>query len=1335
MDLTPFLPRTLRTLLRERAEDVLAPASTSTEAVVLLADVSGFTRLAERLARAGPAGAEVLRSVLDRCFGELLRRVADHGGDVLKFAGDALLIAFFAAEAHALAPAARRAIGCALSLQRALDGPPQPGVEALSLRIASAAGTLHLSSIGATPGRRDLLPFGPVLQELSAARAGLHPREIGLGPSLQRLLGDDVRAEVRDGIHLVKALLTRERPHRVPPDTEPDRDPALVQSHVPTLLQGAHARALGTFVGELRRVTVAFIQLPAWSSSAPRDTYVGDADRRFELAAAVAARFEGSVNKVSADEKGAVMLLCWGLPGCTHEDDAARAVRACLRLAEDYGRIGATASMGVASGRVYCGLIGAPERAEYTVLGDAVNLAARLMDRAMGRIWVDERCQLLCRGEVEFERLDPFHAKGKSLPIEVFRAVRTGARAPRETVAVVGRDVELSAIDALLDACVHGEGGTLALEGAAGLGKSRLVAEARERAADRSILCLIGGGDAIEADTAGYGLRTVAATYFGLDPEDQSDNARARVEEHLAQRPCPADRMALLAPLLPFTVHDTPWSAALPRELKADHCAGVLADLLDAAARLRPILLVIEDAHWLDPLSARVLQRLHRDAKSVGVLLTTRPVDRLSPEVGALIAHSTTIHLRLGALRRADVAALLALRLGVDEIPEPVVDLLEARAEGNPLFAEELALTLCDSGALVVDGRRCVTGLGPSELETLALPDSVQAVVASRLDRIDAGQQWTLKVASVIGPSFGVPILADIHPDQGSQEHLVLELDHLEARGFVRLVGAGTEQSYAFRHSLTHAAIYDLMLYAQRRELHHRAAEWIERHHAEDLEQHFPLLAHHWTRAEAWSRAVSALERAGEQALSRFANSAAVRFFTDASDIDRRERLESGRERRARWHRGAAIASYGSGDLAGCTRHATLALQLQGWSTPTTAFGRAFALVGQLALRALQVALPGVFAAHDADSRTRRMDAVRLQTLHSESFLYAQDAVGMLFSGIRELNMAEPAGRSAELGRAYATMAAILGTVPLTALAERCVRNAEENARDADSLDRAFIFTRASVFGIYGAQWARCERWLAEARAESFRFEHWKQWIDSTTILGQVQQYRGDFLGMLETYGAQHTTAVRVGHEQGVTWGRLGQGTALARLGRLDEALEHLGAVERWAREQASGPESIWAIGMLAVARFDAGAEEDGLSLAELALARIEAGRPTAYWTLGGTMAVASIHLRRVRRSGLKPGRVEELRRASAALRRFAKVFPFGDAAASLYEGFLAQAEGRDGGVALRRAATLAEERGQGYEAAIGWSELARVGHEGAAERASQWCARIGITEASLRYA
>ena len=498
-------------------------------------------------------------------------------------------------------------------------------------------------------------------------------------------------------------------------------------------------------------------------------------------------------------------------------------------------------------------------------------------------------------------------------------------------------------------------------------------------------------------------------------------------------------------------------------EVRADNTKDLLVQILARVQRAVPVLvLVLEDAHWMDSASWSLLLAASQRLPNVLLIIARRPGDDQVPAVADQFLTSSDIaHLRSEALPVEDSLVLVCQRLGIAELPPEVSVLICAKAEGHPFFSEEIAYALRDAGRIIVKDGLCRLSPEVRDWQNLDFPDTIQGVITSRIDRLTSGQQMTLKVASVIGRVFTPAILRDIHPVESDRPHLEEYFAVLEKLDIILPEAAEPEVAYLFKHIITQEVTYNMTPFSQRQAWHRAVAEWYEGDLRKDLSPHYPLLAHHWEKAEVRSKAIDYCEKAGEQALRNFANDEAVTFFGQAIHLDAETEPGSDDLRRARWElqlgarmsivqirRGAAPPRKGIGP--------------PGPTVPATRASQVIGILRQFLQQILHRAWPSRFVGSLAgDERTTLVAESMVYERLAEVTYFANETLLPLYSALHLLNSAEAAGLPTEMSRARATLGAMTGFVPLQSIAHAYVRRALEELKDVDSL------TTARLFGLY----------------------------------------------------------------------------------------------------------------------------------------------------------------------------------------------------------------------------------------------------------------------------
>ncbi|MDQ2688341.1 MAG: AAA family ATPase, partial [Armatimonadota bacterium] len=638
---------------------------------------------------------------------------------------------------------------------------------------------------------------------------------------------------------------------------------------------------------------------------------------------------------------------------------------------------------GIATGYVFCGVVGDARRCDYTLIGDAVNVAARLMQSADETPLCDAATQTAVGASYLFDPLPPVAVKGKSAPVPVFSA---RARAPRPAAPFadgVDRTDERARLAAHLERLLtEGRNSVVIIEGEAGIGKSHLAADLAARASGQNVLALTGGGDSMDQAALYHAWRPVFRQVLGLEaPPAAPDLRRARVLAQLSDEkpenggPSARDLAPLLSAMLSLDLPDNEATALLMGRERAEATHDLLTDLLRRYAESAPLLLIMEDVHWLDSASWALLLRVAERVPRRMLVVLTRGQDDPNAGLAALTSAHAADRLALGPLPPEDIQELACRRLGVRSLPEPVAGLIRGRTDGNPFFCEEFASALRDRGAVMVREGVCELAPDAPELNAQRFPETAQGVVLSRIDRLSPQQQLILKVASVIGRSFDLRTLRAIYPVPSDLPRLAEELDVLAGLDLTSLEADGPERRYAFKHAITQDVAYRLMLFVQRQPLHQAIARWYEDAFAAADPSVSATLAFHWARAceappfdqDVLVRAVAASQRAGELALRGNAAAEAITHLTRALALLARMPESVERDRRELELQVLVAIPY------------TLT---RGWAAPPVeeAYRRAYALClrGEEAPQLFPV-LTGIFTYHLVSGQMVRADEISLR--------------------------------------------------------------------------------------------------------------------------------------------------------------------------------------------------------------------------------------------------------------------------------------------------------------------------------------------------------------------
>lgn len=641
-----------------------------------------------------------------------------------------------------------------------------------------------------------------------------------------------------------------------------------------------------------KHVTVLFSDLSGYTAMTERldpEEVKEIMSRIFGEITQVIAKYEGFIEHFIGD---AVMAV-FGVPKA-HEDDPVRAIKAAREIhdiveaisPELEERVGRPLSMhsGINTGLVVTGEVDV-EKGTHGITGDTINLAARFQGLAKeGETLVGQDTYRQAKGYFSFEELEPTEVKGKADPMIPYRVVReTRVRTRFEAAeqwgftSYTGREQELSTLHACLEKAIAGQGQFVTVNGEAGIGKSRLLFEFRHSLDRERVTVLQGHCQAYGSDTP-Y-LPMVNALRRGLNIRED-DSPALLLEKAVSNiRAIDPD----LEPYIPHYLHllSIPSDEySMPQDLKSEDLRRVfqeaLAAILTLNTRRKPMVLILEDWHWADEASDSALRHLVSMIASYPLMLVVLYRPEYAASWGSLEIHTPLVLKPLGRPNTEDIVKSI---FRADELPEGLGYMVHERTGGNPLFIEEISSSLLENEVVAVKNDE-VSLTRP--LENLHLPDTVQAVISSRFDRLAGKAQETLRLASVIGREFARRILERITP---YPEELSKPLEDLKTLELIQQISVLPEAEYIFKHVLTQVVVYESLLLQRRKELHGLVGQVIEEFYTDRLEEHYEALAHHYGKSAYPERAIHYMELAGDKAAKYFSLGEARRHYRAAIDL------------------------------------------------------------------------------------------------------------------------------------------------------------------------------------------------------------------------------------------------------------------------------------------------------------------------------------------------------------------------------------------------------------------------------------------------------------------
>ena len=847
------------------------------QGAAMFVDLSGFSTMTDALSEHGSHGAEVLAEMMRVVFEPLVNAVYAQGGFVIGYAGDAFN-AVFPAKRDAgqdEVEAAKRCLSSAVAMQahaKSHTQVPTPyGEFSIHIKVGLGFGETRWQIFKSVDGAHATYWFrGESLQGSVEGEGCAHPGDIVLSSSIYALLADGVTCVPVDNCYRL-VQVDADLPAPLPISTPKPVDD-LVGIFFPDSI------AYLPIEGEFRQVVNLFVDIPRSISDEALITPF------METVYLLQEQYGGFFLRPDLGDKGFNLLMAWGAPS-THENDVERALNFILELS---ARTRLPLRAGLSYRMAYAGFVGASLREDYTAYGWGVTLAARLMEHSgPGEFWMDAEIARRAEKHFNLKFLDEFKFKGFHLGQKTFRLVSRKEAA--ETVyqgQLVGRKREIESLASFVDPLKQGKfAGVMVLKGEAGIGKSRLVHtfQLSEYFHDQPMNWAVCQADEIlrlSFNPFKVWLKKRFQLLEGQPDEINWITFSRNMQELIAVTPDAelaaelSRTSSVLAALIDIRVPDSLYNS-LDAKGRHDNTLIALSVLFRAESLQRPLILFMEDTHWLDEESGVFISYFVRSllAESdkqypIAIIATQRP----EGDSVKMMDEVSMAGIRLGKLSTASLN-LLAEDILEKPIARSLTKLLDERADGNPFFAEQILRYLSEQGALILDanGKYFAT----DEAQT-SLPTDVRAVLVARLDRLTQRVRETVQTASVLGREFEVRVLAEMLKDDGNFEQ------HVDQAEKASIWAPLTEIEYIFKHALLRDAAYSMQLVVRQHELHGLAVSAMETIYRDDPEPHYGELAYHAEKADLKEKALQYLTLAGDLSIRAFQNHQAIDYFTRA---------------------------------------------------------------------------------------------------------------------------------------------------------------------------------------------------------------------------------------------------------------------------------------------------------------------------------------------------------------------------------------------------------------------------------------------------------------------
>ena len=845
----------------------------------MFVDIPGFTKLTETLMKHKKNGAEILTEVMNHVFHPIVKTVYQNGGIISTYAGDAFTAIFRIDPVFGNAKVDHGILNSAVNVRKyfkeneTLKTPY--GNFKMGVKAGLSYGEINWGIIG-KGGKYTYYFKGEAIDGCTKSEQIAKKNEIVLDDRIVRQLEMDRNqlTAVEDGYF--KFLPGTAKPESgviesaIPEYTNEDLQPFIFDSVI-------------NFKGkaEFRKVVSVFISFDESENEPVLNEFVGKLiEESYNRG--------GYFNKIDFGDKGGVALVLFGAP-VSYENNIERALNFILHLRSNITDMKFRA--GITYGTVYAGIMGGNERSEYTAIGDTVNLSARYMMRAgWNEFWISEDLVNAGKKNYSFKKVGDLEFKGKTGVLPVYELInrKEGIEASFFNTEIVGRDEELRQLEDFLNPLSNDNfSGVVYVYGEAGIGKSRLVYELKKQVIDDVNWFCFPCEEILRKsfNPIIYFLKNYFNISYENSAEENKQNYETRYAELLSclelEKPegelreiiLELDRTkTIIGGYLEITWEDSLFSQLDPRG-KYNNFIYAVKNLIKAASSVKPVIIELEDTHWIDTDTEEFCKVLARniDNYPIAIICSLRYNDDGSEFKLNLDKKVTVNRILLDCLRKSDVSGYAGLVLNTDkELSEELLDLVYEKTNGNPFFAEQLLLDLQERNLIKTDNQK---RLYSDNRDPGNIPINIQTVVISRLDRLSDEIKSVIQTASVLGREFLITILT----------HVLLNENELDKKLYLiekeRIWLALSEFKYIFRHALLRDAAYDMQLHSRLKELHKFAAESYEEVFRDNAGMYYGDIAYHYEKAEIENRAIEYLDKAGDYAAENYHNEEAIEYF------------------------------------------------------------------------------------------------------------------------------------------------------------------------------------------------------------------------------------------------------------------------------------------------------------------------------------------------------------------------------------------------------------------------------------------------------------------------
>lgn len=853
-----FVPKPIRKLYASDPNRLTSSAITDQFAALLWVDVANFSNMCNRLVGNKEYGVEKLTSILQSHYDFILGMVNDFGGQPLFFAGDGLMSAW-TCEPSQTGEIVKNVSACAIEILNQRKTLNDQG-EVLSLHTIVSVGSFEISEFSFVKEKTLASFSGEVFTQLIRTAKNRAMNQLLISKEALEFIPEhcDI-TELEHGGYILHNIPNSPKPEAVIEEVYSDTAIQKLKSYVPLTLSFPLNREQLKWIAEIRPVTIVFLTIKKSATDAKH--HHSDIRNALSVVLTSVNKFEALINQVWVDEKEFNMLICFGPPPSSHVNNAERGVKLALDVHKTLFEIGIAISAGVSTGMAFCGILGNDHLRQYTVIGDVVNLSARLAERPTNPIYCDRASFQAARNTILFDDPEPVSLKGFSglIPIYKPKSVNLDVSFKKNGQISVGRQKELNILEEGVEKITKGETCFFLLEGDTGMGKTSLIIDFKNLLSPKKTSILAGTCDFVLRNSPYSAFQPLIESLLLTDLTDLEDSQNERLQR-LQDRL--GSRASLLNIVLNISLPDSEEVRGLSLSQRVSATHDFLIELIAEKASTNSLVILIDNAHWIDASSWKLLCSIQEKIKSILVLLCFQKTEGIQ-EILELLNKGAK-KMVLEPLGEDAIEKLACSRLGAATISEELASLIKKVSGGNPFFCIEFTGSLSAQELLIFENGHA-SFREDVDVNSLSLPESVRSLIRGKIDKLGSGSQLSLKVGSVVGTRFSERIVTSIYPITQERKLVSSFLREIEQFGFLNESVVDSLDGYQFDNDTIVNVTYEMILLDQRRQLHRDSAEWYEQNFKNNLFSFYRRLANHWDEANEKEKAATYYEQEAQR--------------------------------------------------------------------------------------------------------------------------------------------------------------------------------------------------------------------------------------------------------------------------------------------------------------------------------------------------------------------------------------------------------------------------------------------------------------------------------------